>query len=166
MKMLKWLLSRLAVALGLGIGLGLLIYYVLVPVYVDTRTRQEASPEQFTRQSGSGAAGSRDAVYFVSRFECRNTITEISGPSPDAVYWMIGIYDNRFQRIPGGHINDTTAEIGADGYFHVVIQQKPGNAQNTLECGNVRSGLIIMRVFLPDDPDAVVRPTIERKSLP
>jgi uncharacterized membrane protein len=166
MKLLKWLLSRLAVALGLGVALGLLTYHVLVPVYVDIRTRQELSLEHFDLQSGSGAAGSQDAVYLAARFDCRNTVTEISGPPPDAAYWMIGIYDNRFERIPGGHVNDSTAEIAEDGQFHLVIQHLPGNAQNTLECGNTRSGLVIMRVFLPADPDAVVPPTIQRRPAP
>jgi uncharacterized membrane protein len=165
MKVMKWMLSRLAVALVLGVGLVLLTYNALVPAYVITRSRQELPLDHFDLQSGSGSAGSQDAVYFAARFDCRNAVTEISGPSPDAVYWMIGLYDLRFQRIPGGHINDATVEIGKDGQFHLVIQRLPGNAQNTLECGNTRQGLILMRVFLPDDPDDVVPPTIERRPM-
>lgn len=166
MNILRWIYSRLAVALGLGISLGLLVYFVLLPVYVDARTRQELSLDHFELQSGSGAAGSQDAVYFAARFDCQDSITEISGPPPDAVYWMIGIYDNRFERIRGGHANDSTVEIADDGQFHLTIQRLPGNAETTLECGNHRRGLILMRVFLPNDPDAVVPPTIHRRPVP
>jgi len=76
---------------------------------------------------------------------------------------MIGIYDNWLQRIPGGHLNDTTVEVEEDGQFHFLIQQRPGNAQNTLECGNRGTGIVIMRIFLPSDPEAVITPTIKRR---
>ena len=164
MKAVKWFLSRMAVALVLGAVIGLLAYYVAVPAGVSAAAKRALSLDHFTRETGSGAAGSQDAVYFAARYDCRNANTWISGEAPDAVYWMIGIYDNRFQRIPGGHLNDATVDIDADSHYHVVIQQVPGNAQNTLECGNKRTGLVIMRVFLPEDPEAVSAPFIERQT--
>jgi hypothetical protein len=78
---------------------------------------------------------------------------------------MIGIYDNRFQRIPGGHLNDATIEIDEEGNFEAIVQQGPGNAQNTLECGNKGTGIILVRVFLPADPESVAAPTIEREAI-
>ena len=164
MKAVKWLLSRLAVALILGVIVGLLAYYVIFPAYVAAAYRKNLPLEQFVNQSGAGVAGSQDAVYFGARFDCHDTVTRISGEAPDALYWMIGIYDNHLNRIPGGHLNDTMVEVDEDGQFQVVIQEGPGNGQDTLECGNKRSGLIIMRVFLPEDPGAVTAPSIERVS--
>lgn len=163
MKTLRWIISRLAVALVLGLVVGLLVYHVAVPAAASAAARKALSLDHFTRETGSGAAGSQDAVYFAARYDCRNTVTRIAGPTPDAVYWMIGIYDNRFQRIPGGHLNGAMIEIDEDGNFEAIIQQGPGNAQNTLECGNKRTGIILMRVFLPVDPESVAAPTIERE---
>lgn len=162
MRVVKWILSRLAMALFLGIVFVLLAYYIVFPIIVNTATRQRLSLDHFVLQSGSSAAGSRDAVYFAARYECRKTVTRITGEAPDALYWMIGIYDNRLSRIQGGHLNDTTVEVDEHGQFHLVIQPGPGNAQNTLECRKGQSGVIIMRVFLPDDPDSVQPPTIHR----
>jgi uncharacterized membrane protein len=164
-KILNWIISRLVAALVLGIALSLLGYYVLAPIVINAVTKQQLSIDRFTIQSGSGAAGSEDAVYFAARYDCRNTLTRISGEAPDAPYWMIGIYDNRFQRIPGGHFNNETIEIDENGQFHVVIQHAPGNAQNTLECQGLGTGIVIMRVFLPADREAVTAPTIERLKL-
>jgi len=165
MRVMRWILSRLAVALILGVVIGLLVYHVAVPAAASAAARKALSLDHFTRETGSGAAGSRDAVYFAARYDCRNTVTRISGEAPDAVYWMIGIYDNRFQRIPGGHLNDATIEIDDDGHFEAIIQQGPGNAQNTLECGNKGTGIILVRVFLPADPESVAAPTIEREAI-
>ncbi len=75
---------------------------------------------------------------------------------------MIGLYDHRLQRIPGGHLNDSTVEIQEDGRFHITVQRLTGSLSNTLECGRHRTGLILMRVFLPADRDTVIAPTIER----
>jgi len=163
MKVLRWILSRLAVAIILGAVLGALAYYVVVPAVVSANYQRQLPLDHFVRSTGSGAAGSRDAVYLAARYDCRDAVTEITGPPPDALYWMIGIYDNRLQRIPGGHLNDTTIEVEEDGQFHLLIQQRPGNAQNTLECGNRGTGIVIMRIFLPSDPEAVITPTIKRR---
>jgi uncharacterized membrane protein len=127
--------------------------------------RKELSLDHFRREEGGEASGSEDAVYFAARYDCRNTVTRIAGEAPDAVYWMIGIYDNRFQRIPGGHLNDATIEIDEEGNFEAVIQRGPGNAQSTLECGNNGTGIILVRVFLPADRDSVATPTIEREPI-
>jgi uncharacterized membrane protein len=162
-KVVSWIVSRLVIALILGAILGALGYYVVVPAVVSAGYRQQLPLNHFVRSTGSGVAGSQDAVYLAARFDCRDAVTEIVGPSPDAQYWMIGIYDNWLQRIPGGHLNDTTVEVGQDGQFHLLIQQRRGNAQNTLECGNKRTGIVIFRVFLPRDPEAVIAPTIQRR---
>lgn len=163
MKVMTWILSRLAMALILGAILGALGYYVAVPAVVSANYQKQLSLDYFIRFAGSGAAGSEDAVYLAARYDCRDAVTAIIGPPPDALYWMIGIYDNRLQRIPGGHLNDTTVKVEEDGQFHLLIQQRPGNTQNTLECGNKRTGIIIMRVFLPSDPEAVLAPIIQRR---
>jgi uncharacterized membrane protein len=163
MKVLTWILPRLAVALILGAFLAMLGYYVVVPAVVSANYQKQLSLEHFIRSTGTGVAGSQDAVYLAARYDCRDAVTEITGPPPDALYWMIGIYDNRLQRIPGGHLNDTTVKVEEDGRFHVLIQQRPGNAQNTLECGTKGTGIIIMRVFLPSDPEAVLAPSIQRR---
>jgi hypothetical protein len=165
MKAVRWIVSRVAVALVLGVVLGLLVYHVVVPTVASALARKELSLDHFEHEEGGEASGSEDAVYFAARYDCRNTVTLISGEAPDAVYWMIGIYDNRFQRIPGGHLNDATIEIDEDGHFKAIIQQGPGDAQNTLECGNKGTGIILMRVFLPADRDSIDAPTIEREAI-
>lgn len=165
MKTLRWAVSRLAVALLLCGILVSLAYFVVIPTYVDAEYKKELSLDHFDVRSGSGVAGSQDAVYFAARYDCRNAITRISGEAPTAVYWMIGIYDNRLQRIPGGHLNNTMIDVDENGQFQVVIQRRPGNSQNTMECRNKGTGIILIRVFLPEDPEAVVAPTIQREPL-
>lgn len=165
MSIARWLITRLIVVIVLGLLLVWLAYAVILPAYVSGQYRRELSLDHVTGQTGESVAGSEDAVYFAARYTCRDTVTVISGPAPDAVYWMIGIYDNRLMRIPGGHLNDSTVEIGEDGQFRAVIQPGPGNAQSTLECGHRQGGIVIMRVFLPADPDAVEAPNIEQRPL-
>jgi len=164
MKMLRWLATRLTAALVMALVLALLIWYVLFPLGISIAYQAELPIDTFKRQgSGAGAAGSADAVYFTARYSCRNTVTTITGKAPDAVYWMIGIYDNRLMRIPGGHLNGDTIEIDDQGRYEIRIQPGPGNAQNTLECRPGDSGIVIMRVFLPADRDKVETPTIDRQ---
>ncbi len=128
-------------------------------------TREGPELGRFKLSGGRKAAGSEDAVYYAALYDCRDAVTHITAPAPDALFWMMGIYDNRFQRIPAGHLNDSTVELDDEGRFHIVIQSLPGSLQNTLECRSHRTGLIIYRVFLPRDRDAVVAPTIERVPL-
>jgi uncharacterized membrane protein len=158
-----WILMRLAATLSWAAILGALGYFVIFPAIVRAGYRKAGLRfDRFQLQGGEEASGSEDAVYFAARFDCRKAITRIAGPAPDAVYWMIGIYDDRLQRIPGGHLNGATAEIDKDGQFQIAIQSLPGNASSTLECGRHRIGLLLMRVFLPKDKDKVVAPTIQR----
>lgn len=165
MNALKWVVSRLIAALLMLLLLFALIWYVLFPLGISIAYRAELpSVDEFTRQgSGAGAAGSDDAVYFTARYSCRNTVTTITGKAPDANYWMFGIYDNRLLRIPGGHVNGDTIAIDEDGNYAIRIQPGPGNDQNTLECRRGGSGIIIYRVFLPTDGDAVETPVIDRQ---
>jgi uncharacterized membrane protein len=165
MSVVAWLLTRAAGAIVVGSALLALAYYLVLPTVVTVGYRlskERPELERFKRVGGQSAAGSEDAVYYIALYDCRKAITKITGPAPDALYWMIGIYDNRFQRLRGGHLNDATAEIGEDGQFHLVIQSLPGNLSNTLECGRHGSGLILYRVFLPEDRDKVLPPSIER----
>jgi hypothetical protein len=163
MKAHVWVLTRLAATLFWAFVLGALIYWVVFPTAISIGYRVAGTKlDRFELQGGEGAAGSEDAVYFAARYDCRRSITWITGTPPEAAYWMIGIYDNRLQRIPGGHLNDATIEVHEDGQFHIAIQRLPGSPSNTLECGRHRTGLVLMRVFLPEDRDAVVVPTIER----
>jgi hypothetical protein len=160
---LGWILTRLAAASLWAAALGALAYYLVFPTVIRIGYRlRAANLDRFERQSGQGAAGSEDAVYFAARYDCRQAITRIVGTPPSAVYWMIGLYDHRLQRIPGGHLNDSTVEIQEDGRFHITVQRLPGSLCNTLECGRHCTGLILMRVFLPVDRDTVIAPTIER----
>jgi uncharacterized membrane protein len=162
---LLWVLTRAAGAAVVGVAFLALAYRFILPAVVKAGYRlskERPELERFKLVGGRKAAGSEDAIYYAALYDCRKAITRITGPAPDAVYWMIGVYDNRFQRIRGGHLNDVTAEIKEDGQFHVVIQPLPGNLPNTLECGRHRTGLIIYRVFLPEDRDKVTSPTIER----
>ncbi len=164
MSKLNWILTRLGAALIEGLLLIALIWYVLFPIGISIAYRTELPIDEFLRQgSGAGAAGSADAIYFTARYSCRNTVTTITGEAPDANYWMFGIYDNRLLRIPGGHLNGDTIDIDEDGRYKIRIQPGPGNAQNTLECRRGGAGIIIMRVFLPEDRDAVQAPTIDRQ---
>ena len=165
MSELTWVLTRAAGAAVMGVALLALGYYLVLPAIVKIGYRlskERPELERFKRVGGQQASGSEDAVYCVAQYDCRNAITRITGPAPDALYWMIGIYDNRFQRIRGGHLNDATVEIREDGQFHASVQPLPGVLSNTLECGRHRTGLILYRVFLPEDRDQVVPPTIER----
>jgi uncharacterized membrane protein len=165
MSVFLWVLTRAAGAVVVGAAFLALVYFLIVPAVVKLGYRlssEKLELERFKLVGGQQAAGSEDAVYYAALYDCRKTITRITGPVPDAQYWMIGIYDNRFQRIRGGHLNDMTVEIQEDGQFHVVIHPLPGNLSNTLECGRHRTGLIIYRVFLPEDRDKVTPPTIER----
>jgi uncharacterized membrane protein len=165
MSILVWVLTRAAGAAVVGSALLALAYYLVIPAVVKVGYRlskERPVLERFKRVGGQSAAGSEDAVYYEAQYDCRKAITRITGPAPDAHYWMIGIYDNRLQRLPGGHLNDATAEIREDGQFHLVIQSLPGNLSNTLECGRHGTGLILYRVFLPEDRDKVLPPTIER----
>jgi uncharacterized membrane protein len=160
-----WLVTRLAGAVVVGGIFLVLAYRVFVPAIVKTGYRlskEGLELDRFKLSGGRQAAGSEDAVYYAALYDCRKAITRITSPAPDALYWMIGIYDNRFQRIPGGHLNDMTVELDEDGRFHLVIQPRPGNLSNTLECGRHRTGLILYRVFLPVDRDRVMPPTIQR----
>lgn len=164
MKVLKWIATRLTTALGMGLILALLVWYVLFPLGISIAYRSELPLDEFVRQESSGgAAGSADAVYFTARYDCHDALTTITGKAPDAVYWMIGIYDNRLMRIPGGHLNGDTIAINEDGRYEIRIQPGPGNAQNTLECRHDGSGIVIMRVFLPEDRDSVEAPIIVRQ---
>ena len=168
MSVLVWVLTRAVGAAVVGSALLALVYYLVLPAVVKIGYRlskERPELERFKRVGGQSAAGSEDAVYYVAQYDCRKAITRITGPAANALYWMIGIYDNRFQRLRGGHLNDVTAEIGEDGQFHLVIQSLPGNISNTLECGRHRTGLILYRVFLPEDRDKVLPPTIERISI-
>ena len=165
MSVLLWVVTRLAGAIVVGGIFLVLAYWVILPTVVKAgyRLSQEGLElDRFKLSGGRQAAGSEDAVYYAALYDCRKAITRITSPAPDALYWMIGIYDNRFQRIPGGHLNDATVEISEDGRFRLTIQPLPGNLSNTLECRRHRTGLIIYRVFLPVDRDQVVPPTIER----
>lgn len=165
MSVLLWVVTRLAGAVVVGGIFLVLAYSLILPAVVKAgyRLSQEGlESDRFKLSGGRQAAGSEDAVYYAALYDGRRAITRITGPDPDALYWMIGIYDNRFQRIPGGHLNDATVEVREDGRFRLVIQPLPGNLPNTLECGRHRTGLIIYRVFLPADRDQVVSPTIER----
>jgi hypothetical protein len=166
MNQLKWLITRLSAALLMGPILFALVWYILFPAAISIAYRAELPIDRFVRQeSGAGAAGSADAVYFTARYNCHNAVTTITGVAPDANYWMIGIYDNRLLRIPGGHLNGDTIAIDEDGTYTILIQPGPGNAQSTLECrrGGFGTGIVIMRVFLPADRDAVQAPTIDRQ---
>jgi len=165
MSVLLWFVTRLAWAVVVGGVFLALAYSVILPAIVKAGYRlskEELELDRFKLSGGQQASGSEDAVYYAALYDCRKAVTKITSPVPDAVYWMIGIYDNRLQRIPGGHLNDATVEVKEDGQFHLVIQPLPGNLPNTLECGRHRTGLIIYRVFLPVDRDKVVPPTIER----
>ena len=160
---LAWILMRLAAALLWAAVLGALGYFVIFPAIVRAGYRRAGLRlDRFELQGGEEAAGSEDAVYFAARFDCRKTITQITGTAPDALYWMMGIYDDRLQRIPGGHLNGSTVEIDESGRFQIAIQSLPGNASSTLECGNCLTGLLMMRVFLPKDRDQVIAPAIRR----
>jgi uncharacterized membrane protein len=164
MTTLKWIVTRLITALVMGLILLLLVWYVLFPMGISIAYRVELPIDEFIRQeSGAGAAGSSDAMYFTARYSCRNAVTTITGHAPDANYWMFGIYDNRLLRIPGGHLNGDTIDINENGNYEIRIQSGPGNAQNTLECYRGGSGIIIMRVFLPEDRDAIQTPIINRQ---
>jgi len=163
MTALGWVLTRLAAASVWAIVLGALVYHLVFPMVIRFGYRlRVTSLDRFELQGGEGAAGSEDAVYFAARYDCRHAVTRIAGVPPNAVYWMIGLYDHRLQRIPGGHLNDSLVEILEDGQFHITVQRLPGSLSNTLECGRQRTGLILMRVFLPADRGAVIAPTIER----
>jgi len=163
MTTLVWIVTRLVVALLWAVILGAVAYWVVLTAIVRAGYRAEGLPlDRFKLQGGAEAAGSEDAVYFAARYDCRKAITRISGTAPDAVYWMIGIYDDRLQRIPGGHLNDATVEIDQEGRFRLTIQPLPGPLSTTLECGRHRRGLILMRVFLPRDSDEVLAPDIQR----
>ncbi len=165
MSVLLGVILRLVSAVLVGGILLALAYGVILPAVVRAGYRlskEGLELDRFKLAGGRQAAGSEDAVYYAALYDGRKTITKITGPVPDALYWMIGIYDNRFQRIPGGHLNDAAVEVKEDGQFHLVIQSLPGNLANTLECGRHRTGLIIYRVFLPVDRHEVVPPTIER----
>jgi uncharacterized membrane protein len=160
-----WIATRLAAALFAAVVFVTFAYYVIAPAVVKTAyrlTREGPELDRFKLSGGRKAAGSEDAVYYAALFDCRNAVTRITGPAPDALYWMIGIYDNRLQRIPGGHLNDAAVEIDDDGQFRIVIQPGPGNLNNTLECREYRTGLIIYRVFLPRSREEVLPPAIER----
>ena len=160
-----WIITRVAAAAFIAGALAIVAYYLIIPAVVNAAyrlTREGPELERFKHSGGRKAAGSEDAVYYAALFDCRDAITKITGPAPDAVYWMMGIYDNRLQRIPGGHLNDAAVEIDDDGQFRIVIQPQPGNLNTTLECREHRTGLIIYRVFLPEDREAVHPPTIER----
>lgn len=160
---LAWILMRLAAALLWAAVLGAGGYFVVFPAIVRAGYRRAGLRlDRFELQGGEEAAGSEDAVYFAARFDCRKTITQVTGTAPDAVYWMMGIYDDRLQRIPGGHLNGSTVEIDESGRFQIAIQSLPGNASSTLECGNCRAGLLMMRVFLPKERDQVIAPAIRR----
>jgi hypothetical protein len=163
MTALAWIVTRLLAA-GLWVAaLGAVGYFIVFPAIVRAGYRAEGvSLDRFKLQGGEGASGSEDAVYFAARYDCRRAITRISGTAPDALYWMIGIYDDRLQRIPGGHLNDATVEVDAEGRFRLTIQPLPGPLSTTLECGRHRRGLILVRVFLPRDRARVVAPDIER----
>jgi len=165
MSVLLWVVTRLAGAMVVGGVFLVLAYSVILPAIVKAGYRlskERLELDHFKLSGGRQAAGSEDAVYYAALYDCRKAITKITGPVPDALYWMIGIYDNRLQRIPGGHLNDAVVEVKEDGQFHLVIQPLPGNLSNSLECGRHRTGLIIYRVFLPVDRDKVIPPTIER----
>ena len=165
MSVLLWVVTRLVGALVVGGVFLVLAYSVFLPAIVKAGYRlskEGLELDRFKLSGGQQASGSEDAVYYAALYDCRKAITKITSPVPDAVYWMIGIYDNRLQRIPGGHLNDATVEVKEDGQFHLVIQPLPGNLPNTLECGKHHTGLIIYRVFLPVDRDKVTPPTIER----
>lgn len=165
MSVLPWVVTRLAGAVVVGGIFLVLAYSVILPAIVKAGYRlskEGLELDRFKPSGGRQVAGSEDAVYYAALYDCRKAVTKITGPVPDALYWMIGIYDNRFQRIPGGHLNDATVEVKEDGQFHLVIQPLPGNLSNTLECRRHRTGLIIYRVFLPVDRDQAVPPTIER----
>jgi hypothetical protein len=165
MSVLLWVVTRLAGAAVVGGILLVLAYGVILPTVVKAGyrlSREGLELDRFKLSGGRQAGGSEDAVYYAALYDCRRAITLITGPAPDALYWMIGIYDNRFQRIPAGHLNDATVAVREDGRFRLVIQPLPGNLSNTLECGRHYTGLIIYRVFLPVDRDQVVPPTIER----
>jgi hypothetical protein len=163
MTVLVWILTRLVAALLWAGILAVVGYYVLFPAIVRAGYRRAGLQlERFKRQGGEEASGSEDAVYFAARYDCRKAVAKISGAAPDAIYWMIGIFDDRLQRIPGGHLNDATVEVDEQGRFSLTIQPQPGPISNTLECGRHRSGLIIMRIFLPRDRDQVIAPVIQR----
>jgi uncharacterized membrane protein len=166
MTILAWILTRLVAGLlwaGLIAALG---YYVIVPAIVRAGYQSAGTRlDRFELQGGEEASGSEDAVYYAARYDCRKTITRIRGTAPDALYWMIGIYDTRLQRIPGGHLNDATVETDEQGRFSITIRSLPGPISHTLECGRQRTGLIIMRVFLPQDRTKVTAPTIQRMPL-
>jgi uncharacterized membrane protein len=163
MTILVWIVTRLVVALLWAAILGAVGYYVILTAIVRAGYRAEGVPlDRFKLQEGEEASGSEDAVYFAARYDCRKAITRISGTAPDAVYWMIGIYDDRLPRIPGGHLNDATVDIDQDGRFRLTIQPLPGPLSTTLECGRHRTGLILMRVFLPQDRAKVIAPAIQR----
>jgi hypothetical protein len=163
MKTSRWFLTRFMAVLFWAVVLGALVYYVVLPAVGFIGYRVVNIPlDHFERQVGTDASGDPDAVYYVARYDCRQAITRITGTPPDAVYWMIGIYDNRLQRIPGGHLNGSAIEVQEDGQFHITIQRLPGPLSNTLECGRHGSGLLMLRVFLPKDRMEDHAPTIER----
>jgi len=165
MSVLLWVVTRLVGAVVVGGVFLVLAYSVILPAIVKTGYRlskEGLALDRFKLTGGEQASGSEDAVYYAALYDCRKAVTKITGSVPDAVYWMIGIYDSRLQRIPGGHLNDATVEVTEGGQFHLVIQSLPGNLSNTLECRRHRTGLIIYRVFLPVDKDQVAPPTIQR----
>lgn len=163
MTALAWIATRLLAALFWAVILGALGYWIIFPAIVRAGYRRAGlALDRFQLQGGEEAAGSEDAVYLVARYDCRRGVTRLVGAPPDAVYWMIGIYDDRLQRIPGGHLNGSTVEVQPDGKFHLTIQSLPGSLGSTLECRGNRRGLVLVRVFLPRDRDQVVAPVIER----
>jgi uncharacterized membrane protein len=163
MTVLAWILTRLVAGLLWAGLIAVVGYCIIVPAIVRAGYRNAGMQlDRFELQGGEEASGSEDAVYYAALYDCRKAITRITGTAPDALYWMIGIYDNRLQRIPGGHLNDATVETDEQGRFTITIRSLPGPISHTLECRRQRTGLIIMRVFLPQDRDKVIAPTIER----
>jgi hypothetical protein len=163
MSALVWIGTRVLAALLWAVLLGALAYWVIVPAIARAAFRKAGVRlERFQLRGGEEAASSQDAMYFVARYDCRGAITRIAGVAPDAVYWMIGIYDDCLQRIPGGHLNGDSLALQRDGRFTLTIQPLPGSLNHTLECRGNRRGLILMRVFLPRDRNQVQAPTIER----
>ena len=144
-----WLLPRLGVALVLAIVLGVCIYKVALPPVIMSVYKHEMPHHEFAPPNASHGAGSSDIVYYSSTYDCRGGDLVISGTVPDAAYWQFGIYDVYVRAQEGGHLNNRTVEVDANGSFQLVITENPRGKPNTLDCSFARKGIVIYRVVLP-----------------
>lgn len=104
-------------------------------------------------------------IYWVVRYDCRETDVSIAGVIPRCLYWSIVPYDARTLPLPSYLYDETVRKEEGDKYTAYLTTRPTGRA-NEIDVSCCSCGLAIIRMSFPEDAKAAAELTPEVKAVP